>query len=450
MSGALRIGSRELTGLNLDPENLPATSNQPRTTRTSTSMPGSLLDSPASAGPLNLLSKVTPATTPDPQTHAAVLEEKLADAVEDQKLLEQALKRAEASERASDSKIAHLEQMIKDLQVTATAATNAPTAPLSPNNDCPTNPVTSRTQLTTCYGERLPPGVGYNKSYTDAPIFNGSDREGYKDWKRAALRKLKMSACLYPTPDTGVLYLASRLSDVAADILNDAIDNGEADDVTSALNLLDTSFEDSDEYGTALAAMDKLKMTPEDTVDGFLAKWNKLNIMLGRNKNSRPAVTEFRNKLPAAISAKLMFVRPTAPLHELVEQARWVEQNLAQFRHAHPRDATKPLSTTRATTPRTSFPANSASDARASATPNPSSTSTTPRLPLLTDALKRQAVEHNLCFRCRKPGHRAANCTAFADRASTVKPATAAVTQPAEIDPEAFDRAVTPAPSPEN
>ena len=188
MSGALRIGSRELTGLNLDPENLPATSNQPRTTRTSTSMPGSLLDSPASAGPLNLLSKVTPATTPDPQTHAAVLEEKLADAVEDQKLLEQALKRAEASERASDSKIAHLEQMIKDLHATvaaaaATAATNGPTAPPSPNIDRPTNPVTSRTQITTCYGETLPPGVGYNKSYMDAPVFNGSDRAEYKDWK---------------------------------------------------------------------------------------------------------------------------------------------------------------------------------------------------------------------------------------------------------------------------
>ena len=42
-----------------------------------------------------------------------------------------------------------------------------------------------------------------------------------------------MSACLYPTPKSGVLYMASRLAGVAADILNNAIDEREpeADDV---------------------------------------------------------------------------------------------------------------------------------------------------------------------------------------------------------------------------
>ena len=62
--------------------------------------------------------------------------------------------------------------------------------------------------LVTCLGESLPAGVGLNKSYTDAPVFDGSDRELYKDWKRAVLRKVKMSACLYPTPESGVLYMA--------------------------------------------------------------------------------------------------------------------------------------------------------------------------------------------------------------------------------------------------
>ena len=33
-----------------------------------------------------------------------------------------------------------------------------------------------------------------------------------------------MSACLYLTPESGVLYMASRLAGVAADILNHAID----------------------------------------------------------------------------------------------------------------------------------------------------------------------------------------------------------------------------------
>ena len=99
------------------------------------------------------------------------------------------------------------------------------------------------------------------------------------------LRKLNMSACLYPTPESCVLYMASRLAGVAADILNNAIDEGEpeADDVASAFLLLDDSFQDSDEYGTALAAMERLIVKAGDTVDTFLAKWNKLNIKLGRD-----------------------------------------------------------------------------------------------------------------------------------------------------------------------
>ena len=71
--------------------------------------------------------------------------------------------------------------------------------------------------LVTCLGESLPAGVGLKKSYTDAPVFVGSDRKLYKDWKRAVLRKLKMSASLYPTPESGVLYMASRLAGVAAE-----------------------------------------------------------------------------------------------------------------------------------------------------------------------------------------------------------------------------------------
>ena len=202
--------------------------------------------------------------------------------------------------------------------------------------------------LVTFLGESLPAGVGLNKSYTDAPFFDGSDRELYKDWKRAVLCKLKMSACLYPTPESGVLYMASRLAGVAADTLNHAIDEGDpkADDVASAFLLLDDSFQDSDEYGTALAAMERLIMRADDTVDAFLGKWNKLNIKLGRDKNSRPAVTEFRNKLPSSLTSKLLDLRPTATLAQLVERARWVEQNLIQLNHSHPRES-KPPSTNR-------------------------------------------------------------------------------------------------------
>ena len=237
--------------------------------------------------------------------------------------------------------------------------------------------------LVTCLGESLPAGVGLNKSYTDAPVFDGSDRELYKDWKCAVLRKLKMSTSLYPTPKSGVLYMASRLAGVAANILNHAIDEGEpeADDVASAFLLLDDSFQDSDEYGTALAAIERLIMKANDTVDTFLAKWNKLSIKLGRDMNSRPAVTEFRNKLPASLTSKLLDLRPTSTLAQLVERARWVEQNLIQLNQSHPRES-KPPSTNRTRIPL----------ARTSVIPSPSSapsapqTSTNPRIPRLDKA----------------------------------------------------------------
>ena len=273
--------------------------------------------------------------------------------------------------------------------------------------------------LLTCLGESLPAGVGLNKSYTDATKFDGTDRKMYRDWKRAVLRKLKISACLYPTPESGVLYMASRLAGVAADILNHAIDEGEpkADDVASGFLLLGDSFQDSDEYGTALAAMERLIMRADDTVDTFLAKWNKLIIKLGRDKNSRPAVTEFHNKLPASLTSKLLDLRPTSTLAQLVERARWVEQNLIQLNHSHPGES-KPPSTNRTRTPL----------ARTSAIPSPSHaqiappTNTAPRIPRLDKAAKQLAREQDLCFRCRKPGQQAADCTAFSsnDRPQTI------------------------------
>ena len=254
----------------------------------------------------------------------------------------------------------------------------------------------------TCLGESLPAGVGLNKSYTDAPVFDGLDRELYKDWKRAVLRKLKMSACLYPTPESGVLYMASWLAGIAADILNHAIDEGEpeADDVASAFHFLDDSFQDSDKYGTALAAMERLIMKADNTVDTFLAKWNKLNNKLGHDKNSRPAVTEFRNKLPASLTSKLLDLRPTSKLAQLVERARWVEQNLIQLNHSHPRES-KPPSTNRTRIPlaRTSVIASPSS------APSAPQTNSNPQIPRLDDAAKQLARKQDLYFRCRKPGH---------------------------------------------
>ena len=62
---------------------------------------------------------------------------------------------------------------------------------------------------------------------------------------------------------------------------------------------------------TAFAAMERLVMKADNTVDTFLAKWNKFNVKLGCDKNSRPAVTKFRNKLPASLTSNLLDLRPT-------------------------------------------------------------------------------------------------------------------------------------------
>ena len=273
--------------------------------------------------------------------------------------------------------------------------------------------------LVTCLGESLPAGVGLNNSYTDTPLFDGSDGELYKDWKRAVLRKLKMSTWLYPTPESGGLYMASRLAGVAADILTHAIDEGEpeADDVGSAFLLADVNFQDSDEYGTAFAAMERLIMKADDMVDTLLAKWNKLNIKLGRDKNSRLADTESGNKLSASLTSKLLDLRATSTLAQLVERARWDEQNHIQLNQSQCRES-KPPSTNR---PRIHL-------ARTSVIPCPSSASTAsqtnkaPHIPRLDEAAKQLAREQEHCFRCRRPGHRAANSTAFSSNDRPQKP----------------------------
>jgi hypothetical protein len=59
----------------------------------------------------------------------------------------------------------------------------------------------------------------------------------------------------------------------------------------------------------ALALLDKTSLMPTNTavlsllwknsMDSFLAKWQKLNIKLGRDQDSRPAIQDVLNKMPA-------------------------------------------------------------------------------------------------------------------------------------------------------
>ena len=62
--------------------------------------------------------------------------------------------------------------------------------------------------------------------------------------------------------------------------------------------------------------------------------WQKLNIKLGRDQDSRPAIQEVPNKMPAALGARLLSFRFTI-MGQPIDQARIIEQNLAQFRMAH-------------------------------------------------------------------------------------------------------------------
>lgn len=253
-------------------------------------------------------------------------------------------------------------------------------------------PGTERPQLVSAMGEVLPPGYGYNKSYADAPVYDG-DRLKYKAWKRALVRKLRASACLYPDPTSGVEYALSRLSGLPEKMVV------QADPLTveKMLEILDAANLDHDEYGTALNAMEKLQMAATESADEFLARWRELNLHLERDENSRPAIREFRGKLPASIANRL--VGTTYPtLSALMDRARVIERDLADLNASHPRKAA-----TTTTSAKHAIPAGQPTGSVArSATPPAARKPWTPEQKALAEA--------GLCFHCKKPGHMSTSC----------------------------------------
>ncbi|KAN0086994.1 hypothetical protein V8E54_000682 [Elaphomyces granulatus] len=362
-----RALSRELRGLGIDPDapTLPGTFEP------------SVNEEPAAAAP------------PEPSQPAASLHD------------------ADLERKAFESRLTVLERLLAD-QRRPEPSTNLdlPMPSIkrtSTQLSAETPRASPRLILITCFGESLPPDVGYNKSFADAPIFDGSDKEKYKPWKRALKNKLKNSACLFPTPSAGVDYVLSRLADLPWDIVNNALENSDdgVASVEAALALLDKTFLDADEYGSALVAMKKLKMTSEDSVDGFLAQWQKLNIKLGRDQDSRPAIQEVLNKMPAALGARLLSFR-FVTMGQLIDQARIIEQNLAQFRIMHPREQV----TTKQAAPSQRF-----------VTPRPPTTASNPTKPTTPTSTKpqvsadRQALmATGSCFICHQRGHLMKDC----------------------------------------
>jgi hypothetical protein len=402
-----RALSRELRGLGIDP------------------------DAPALPGAFEPSVNEGPAAAPSEPNQSAYikrLENKLHDADLERKALElrlAALERLLAGQRGPEP------STNPDLPVPSIERTSTKPAAETPR-------ASPRPILITCFGETLPPDVGYNKSFADAPIFDGSDKEKYKPWKRALKNKLKNSACLFPTPSAGVDYVLSRLADLPWDIVNNAqedSDDGVAS-VEAALALLDKTFLDADEYGSALVALEKLKMTSEDSVDGFLAKWQKLNVKLGRDQDSRPAIQEVLNKMPAALGARLLSFR-FMTMGQLIDQARIIEQNLAQFRTVHPREQV----TTKQAAPSQRFVT-----PRAPRPTTPTSTASRPQVSADRQAL----MATGSCFRCHQRGHLMKNCPlnpVNAPRPSTTAagpkptlPIPVSSVQPTEMDPESFGR----------
>ena len=127
-------------------------------------------------------------------------------------------------------------------------------------------------------------------------------------------------------------------------------------------------------------------MKADNTADTFLAKWKMRNMHLGSDKNTRPAITEFRNKLPASLTSMLHDLGPTSTIAQLTEHARRVEQNLIRLNHSQPRESIPP------STNRTRIPL-----ARTSITRSPSSAQTAPEtntaagIPRLNEAGKKLA-----------------------------------------------------------
>lgn len=401
-----RTLSRELRGLGIDPD-APAL---PGTFETSVN------EEPAAALP-----------EPSRSTQTAYI-----------KRLESELHDADLEKKALESRLTALELLLAG-QRRPEPSTNPdlPLPSIERTSAAETPRASPRPILMTCFGETLPPDVGYNKSFADAPIFDGSDKEKYKPWKRALKNKLKNSACLFPTPSAGVDYVLSRLAALPWDMVNNAQENS-YDGVTSvdaALALLDKTFLDADEYGSALVALEKLKMTSEDSVDGFLAKWQKLNIKLGRDQDSRPAIQEVLNKMPAALGARLLSFR-FMTMGQLIDQARIIEQNLAQFRTAHPREQV----TTKQATPSQRFVTS-----RASRPTTPISTASRPQVSADRQAL----MATGSCFRCHQRGHLMKDCPlnhVNAPRLPTaavnpkpILPVPVSSVQPTEMDPESFD-----------
>jgi hypothetical protein len=295
-----------------------------------------------------------------------------------------------------------------------------------------------RPPLTTAFGEVLPLGEGYNKSYADAPIFDGTEREKYKAWKRAVMRKLKASACLYRTPAAGVAYVLSRL----ATLPKKMIDQADPDTPAEALEILDDAFLDHDEYGTALAALEKLKMAPGETVDIFLAKWRDLNIHLERSENSKPAIREFRSKLLVSLSNRLIG-QEFATLAALARSARIVERDIADLNTFHPRQPnSRQSSAAPMTSPRPTPPTTAASGPSPAATPRAGTAPPSlprPAGPKPPMSAERQALlASGKCFYCKEPGHRRAECPKAPPLRASVAPV--APVQPNELDPESLDR----------
>ena len=145
-----RALSRELRGLGIDP------------------------DAPALPGTFETSVNEEPAAAlPEPSRPAAPVLSTQSAYI---KRLESELHDADLEKKALESRLTALERLLTG-QRRPEPSTNPdlPIPSIERTSAAETPRASPRPILITCFGETLPPDVGYNKSFADAPIFDGSD-----------------------------------------------------------------------------------------------------------------------------------------------------------------------------------------------------------------------------------------------------------------------------------
>jgi hypothetical protein len=275
------------------------------------------------------------------------------------------------------------------LKTPDTECASVPIDITSPND--PTKSTSTRSQLS----ERIP----------DPPEFKGNR----KDFSRFASQihaKMITNADRFPTPQSRLTYLASRLEDTAYAQLQPYSRNGvfHLKDYQEGLDVLERAFGDPNKVNNARKELMQLKQTNKE-FGTFFAEFHRLALESEMHDDALPTLLEnalskeLRDQLISATSV------PTTDYHAFAKFLQELENRRRYYTTSHlsvhlPRHLT---STTVVT------PAFKQVD-RSQPAGEPMDLSTHRTLKPLDNTERQRLREIGACFRCRKPGHMASKC----------------------------------------